>query len=378
MEKVIKKQIGKLVIVGIFALVFGVFSGCSFENESEKAGGVLEFEGGKEVSVNLEDGYYQIKLSRSVTGIVTYDSVNKTVADVGRDGRVELFNEGATVIDVRRLATATAEALHERITLHVKRRENSELGEVKLALSKQETVLEVGGEEKLVVVEVVGSRDVRIVEGVDWDSDDKRVATAEGGVIRGVSVGKTIIRARVGGEEKACEVEVLAVAEPVKTIEIVINKSEIAEGAAALLYAEVTPKKATRQMISWRSEPAGIVDIKGNVLIGVSEGKATIIAQAEGMVQATKEIRVTKKEVQQVHSIKIVPSAIEVSVGSVIEVGYEIEPKGSKVGSLEWSSSDESLFEVDEGIIQGLSVGEGEVEVRLEGTMIVGKAKVVV
>ncbi|MGL4983055.1 MAG: Ig-like domain-containing protein, partial [Treponemataceae bacterium] len=372
----IKKQIAKLIIVGVF--VFGMLSGCSFENESEMSGGVLAFEGGKEVSVNLEDGYYQINLARSVSGIITYDSINKTVADVGRDGRVELFSEGTTVIDVRRLATATESELRERITLHVVGRENSELGEVKLALSKQETVLEVGGEEKLVVVEVVGSRDIRIVDGVDWDSDDKRVATAEGGVIRALSVGKTIIRAKVRGEERECEVEVLASGEPVKTIEIILNKSEIAEGEAALLYAEVSPKKSTRQMISWRSEPAGIVDIKGNVLIGVSEGKATIIAQAEGMVQATKEIRVTKKEVQLARSIKIVPSIIELFVDSVAEAGYEVEPKGSQVGRLEWSSSDESLFEVDEGIIQGLSVGEGEVEVRLEGTMIVGKAKVVV
>ncbi|MGL4982105.1 MAG: hypothetical protein ACRC4W_04540, partial [Treponemataceae bacterium] len=127
----IKKQIAKLIIVGVF--VFGMLSGCSFENEADKAGDVLEFEGGKEVSVNLEDGYYQIKLSRSVSGIITYDSINKTVADVGRDGKVELFSEGTTVIDVRRLATATESELRERITLHVVGRENSELDGVTLA-----------------------------------------------------------------------------------------------------------------------------------------------------------------------------------------------------------------------------------------------------
>ncbi|MGL4982665.1 MAG: hypothetical protein ACRC4W_07440, partial [Treponemataceae bacterium] len=82
----VKKQLKKISFTRFFVLctlVFGMFSSCSFE--AEKAGGVLAFEGGKDVTVNLEDGYYQIKLSRSVSGIVTYDSANKTVADAGRD-----------------------------------------------------------------------------------------------------------------------------------------------------------------------------------------------------------------------------------------------------------------------------------------------------
>ncbi|MGL4981805.1 MAG: hypothetical protein ACRC4W_02920, partial [Treponemataceae bacterium] len=110
MKKVgIQKQ---LLLVGILALsLIAGLLGCSFEGG--KAGGVLEFAGGKEVAVALEKEYYQVELSKAISGVIIYKSLSDEVALVDGKGKVQLLRAGVAEIEVKRLESATEKEIRE-------------------------------------------------------------------------------------------------------------------------------------------------------------------------------------------------------------------------------------------------------------------------
>ncbi|MGL4982023.1 MAG: Ig-like domain-containing protein, partial [Treponemataceae bacterium] len=103
----------------LVVLLMMVFASCTFEALPEEK---IEFSGGKsDVVVDLSSGEntYQIQLSKSISGVLTYKSSNEKVADVDKQGLVTFKSPGSATITVNRAASAEYSFLSEALVFLV-------------------------------------------------------------------------------------------------------------------------------------------------------------------------------------------------------------------------------------------------------------------
>ncbi len=131
-------------------------------------------------------------------------------------------------------------------------------------------------------------------------------------------------------------------------------------GAAIRVNATILPLTAYNKVLAWSSSDESVakVDDDGKV-ISVGDGSCIIRAEStDGTnIIATCEIAVDSKI--YVEDVTVTPDRLEIYIGERKRLNATVLPENATVTSVKWSSSDESVAEVDDsGKITAIGVGK--------------------
>lgn len=190
---------------------------------------------------------------------------------------------------------------------------------------------------------------------VTWISSNPKVAAVENGVVTAVGVGEAEITAQVGTHKAICKVTVPRVA--LEYVTVTPKKAELQKGESIQASVFWGPTDTTDDTtIFWKSSDENIatVDEKGLITAGQTGGTATITVSV-GEKTAICEIKV----LSPLQEITLSKDAIEVAKGTQSEqlvVSY-IPADTTDVRDVIWTSSDESVATVKDGIVTAVGVG---------------------
>lgn len=200
-----------------------------------------------------------------------------------------------------------------------------------VSLDKTQMTIFVGNAEKL-TAKTVGEGEVK------FTSSNVSVATVgTDGTVTAVGIGATTITAEFNGKTATCSVTVL------DSVSISSKEESILVGGTVTLTATAGGK------VDWSSDNGSVatVDAKG-VVTGVSEGTANITATYNGKT-ATCVVTVS-------NSVTLEKAETEIIVG-----GTEQLAVSNATGTVVWSSSDDKIVTVANGLLTAVAEGKATV-----------------
>lgn len=140
---------------------------------------------------------------------------------------------------------------------------------------------------------------------------------------------------------------------------IELDKSDITiqKGKTIFLTAKVFPENADDKNISWTSSDESIVSVSQGKLIAVSEGTANITAETSNGITAICKVTVTVPE----ESIKLSQTSLTIEKGKTKSISAKVLPENSSDKSIIWTSSDENVAVVSDGVIMAVSGGTADI-----------------
>lgn len=189
---------------------------------------------------------------------------------------------------------------------------------------------------------------------VTWTSSDKTVATVSNGTVTGVSGGTALITAETADGKYAavCHVTVNMLAE-----EIVFDSDKIllARGDETTLKPTVLPENTFDKSVSWASDDETVATVDENgVVTAVSAGTATITCKA---VKGNAVAQLTVEVYEPVTGITVSGTDSVLWVGEETTLTAEVLPENATNKTLVWSSDDESVAVVENGVVTAKKAG---------------------
>ena len=277
---------------------------------------------------------------------LTWESDNPYVASVDQRGKITARTAGSTYV------RATLETgVTRRVNVTV-------LGNAvtELSVSEQVLELEVGQSAQLSYTITPTADDKR----VRWLSDDTSVAkVSSDGRVTAVGGGvATITLLCVNGMTATT---VVYVPSDVRSIRLDQSEVKIGVGEEVKLSATVQPVNARNQALSWESSDTSVAVVDQSGLItGIARGECKVGARCENGVYAIASVQV----LQYPTSISIVPERLILSRENYTGLlQAELSPADAEAGGLKWSSSDEGVARVDNGVVTAHGYGSAVVTV---------------
>ncbi|MDE5781511.1 MAG: Ig-like domain-containing protein, partial [Lachnospiraceae bacterium] len=205
-------------------------------------------------------------------------------------------------------------------------------------------------------------------KNVSWSSDNEDVAVVEDGFVTAKAVGKANITVTTedGQNTDICEVTV----KPIAVTEVSLNNTNlgIVKGKTFGLVATVTPSNATDKSVTWSSSDENVATVKDGVVTAVAVGKATItVTTKDGGKTAVCTVNVSETEIP-ITGITINKAATELTVGGNETLTYTVTPEdANNSDTVEWSSSDENVATVKDGVVTAVSAGTAVIKVTVNG-----------
>ena len=150
---------------------------------------------------------------------------------------------------------------------------------------------------------------------------------------------------------------------PVVAIEnITFDKTQyqVEKGATVAIMATVNPTNATNKTLEWTSSNEEVATVVNGVVKGISLGKAPITATAKDGSGVVCQAEVTVSETL-VESITFDKTQYEVEEGTTVEILATITPDNASTKTLKWTSSNEAVAIVEDGVVRGVSVGKATI-----------------
>ena len=227
-----------------------------------------------------------------------------------------------------------------------------------VSLSQTEVTLAVGGTLTLTATFIPDYA----VSKVTWSSSDEAVATVnESGVVTAKAEGTaTITVSSIDGTVTAtCAI---TVGVPVTGVSLSQTSAKLHSGETLALTATVSPANATNKRVTWSSSNQDVATVDENgVVTAKTEGTATITATtADGGKKATCTVTVSYVLVTGV-SLSQTSAAIE--VGETLKLTATIAPENASYKGVTWSSSNETIATVADGVVTGKTAGMTTIKV---------------
>ena len=219
-------------------------------------------------------------------------------------------------------------------------------------------------ETKLPKLEIMPDFDT---DTITFTSDNTNVATVSetGAISAGYSYGTANITAKTtSGLSSTIKVNIVKPASS-----ITLNKStlDISAGKSEKLTATISPSDSTDDIV-WSSDNTNIaiVDKDGNIT-GINKGSATITAKAVyGNKAATCLVTVADSGVQIVEAtgVTLIPSETEITIGKTYKLKASVLPENATNKLLTWTSSNENIASVLDGIVTAKALGTATITVK--------------
>ncbi len=252
---------------------------------------------------------------------------------------------------------------------------NTKVSVKSISLNLKEATLDVG--ETILVKATISPKDATNKK-VTWESNNKGVATVDNGKITGISEGEaTITVTTEDGKHKASiKVKVKKKEEPPTVVEVTgisLSDSSVTLflNDEKILTATVLPDNATNKKVVWSSSNDTIVSVQNGVIKALAEGEATITVTTEdGKHRATCTVTVKRKEeppaIVEVTEISLSNSSVSLFIGDEKTLTATVLPDNATNKKVVWSSSDDTIVSVKNGVIKALAEGEVTITVTTE------------
>ena len=156
-------------------------------------------------------------------------------------------------------------------------------------------------------------------------------------------------------------------------VEISEESITLNEGNTANVVATVSPSNATNKNITWTSSDESIATIENGVITAVSEGTAVItVTTVDGSKTDSCTVTVIKNETpEETVSVTGVKLSLQLAdgvslaldEGETYTLNAIVEPSNASNKNVTWTSSDESVATVKNGVITAVSEGTAVITV---------------
>lgn len=289
-----------------------------------------------------------------------------------KDGVVTALKEGIASIE----ATAGDVSTGCRIIIQKANGGDGKIEVTSIKLNKGETTIVTGLSEQLEVVELLPENATE--KTVVWESSNPAVAlvierdvtangkTYRGGLVTGRDPGEAIITARAGVASAQCKVTVTSGGTvTIESITIDPASVNLTVDEEKILTAVVKPAGAKANIV-WEIDNQKIAAV-GQInqtqakVQGLSAGKATVTARAEGKT-ATCEVNVTGGSGNvQVQSITLDKTSLKLEVGQSAQITATVLPENAHDKSITWTTTDPYNAYVNGGKVTGYGVCEATI-----------------
>ncbi|MBQ5905178.1 MAG: Ig-like domain-containing protein, partial [Clostridia bacterium] len=277
---------------------------------------------------------------------VTWSSSDEKVATV-KDGKVTGIGKGTAVITVKTEDGEFVDVCSVTVLQNV----------TEISVKNTEYTIKEG---TIIKVDAFAMPENAENRALTWQSSDESVATVNNGEIKGVKKGEAEITiSSVYTKGVSTKIKVI-VTKPVAGITISKTLAETNVGGKVMLEATVTPADANNQKLIWTSSDEKIATVADGVVTAKSRGEVVItVSTVDGGYTANCRINV----VQPVTHIKLDSDAYYLYKGEPVTIKYEVFPANANNKTLTWSSSDENILTVVDGVITPLNPGTAEITV---------------
>ena len=266
---------------------------------------------GDEGQLGIENAYPDIK----------WETSNAAVATVA-NGHIWTMSPGKATLK------ATSNGQTVKCVVTVKKRV-PRLDQTKVTLLTDQKVV-------LNILDKANPEDV-----VQWSSNKKKIASVnEFGEVTGLKKGKAVITAKIGKKKYKATVTV-------KKRQIKINPAKTTIEKDQHIFLQLLNKKDEEQAVWTTSNDKVVIVAQSGEIAGVKPGKATITAQV-GKQKAKAEITVKAKP------LSLSETKIEMDEGS----DEALSINNYENQKVKWTSSDESIATVENGIIHAKKEGK--------------------
>lgn len=151
---------------------------------------------------------------------------------------------------------------------------------------------------------------------------------------------------------------------PVTGISLNHETLRLIEGAAESLVATISPGNAENRTVTWKSsdEEAVIVDENGSIT-AVREGSATITVTTEDGGYTAKCVVIVTKPVA-VTEVRLNHETLTMQISDSETLTATILPENATNQDITWSSSDERVAVVDNGVVTAVGTGTATITVK--------------
>ncbi|WP_419955379.1 polysaccharide lyase family 8 super-sandwich domain-containing protein [Neobacillus niacini] len=160
----------------------------------------------------------------------------------------------------------------------------------------------------------------------------------------------------------------LELIQPATSISIEESELTIKAQETGLLHAKMVPANASSKL-SWVSADPSIATVDNGTVTGVNPGETTIMAFTDNGLSAASTVKVIKNdgiERPAVTDLDLEPKELEFESGQVRLLQATIAPANADTEKLVWSSSNETVATVQNGLIEAKAPGTAVITVETE------------
>ena len=186
----------------------------------------------------------------------------------------------------------------------------------------------------------------------EWKEDGTAVITitTKGGNPTDYTV--TLINGSESGDEEEPETTVAV-------SEVTLDQTEatVEAGQTVTLTAAVSPENATDKTVTWSTSNDTVATVSDGVVTAVAAGEATIAATA-GDKRASCTVTVTAPAVSEVQLDK---TEAALKLDGTLTLTATVLPEAATDKTVTWSSSDEAVATVADGVVTAVALGEATI-----------------
>ncbi|MBP5683811.1 MAG: Ig-like domain-containing protein [Bacilli bacterium] len=213
-----------------------------------------------------------------------------------------------------------------------------------------------------IVLKVGESRELKpVVTNLDnytvsWNSSNTNVAAVNNGYINAIAKGNTNITASLDGYDLSATMVVIVNDIEPTSITLSTNKLELIEGEEARLTYNILPENATNKDVKWEISNENVVSVNNDVVTALTPGVSRVTVRTTNGYVDSCDVLVKSKEVP-VEKITFDKNAYTLYIDETVKINATISPDNATDKTLTWTSSDDSIATVNNGLIKGIKKG---------------------
>ena len=201
---------------------------------------------------------------------------------------------------------------------------------------------------------------------VIWESSDENIATVEKGVVSAIAEGNANITVTTNDGAKSA-VCILTVSDPIVAVtEVSLSEStmSVGMGSQVTLTATVAPADASDKTVIWTSSDEAIATVVNGVVTPVALGTATItVKTVDGDFTQNCELTVSS-DIISVTGVSLSENTASLTIGESLTLTATVAPANASDKTVVWTSSDESIATVANGVVTPVAVGAATITVK--------------
>lgn len=156
---------------------------------------------------------------------------------------------------------------------------------------------------------------------------------------------------------------------PVEGVSLNVDTLSLNVGDSETLVAIINPSNATNQKVSWLSSDENVVTVVDGIVTAISEGNASVsVVTDDGSFMAICLLSVSVPTIA-VESVELNQYDLQIVLGNTDfpTLVATVYPDNASYDEVIWTSSDETVVTVENGVLTPISVGTSSVIASVNG-----------